>query len=271
MKVFQSERRNNQIQTRPANRGLKLRKRKSKADIAQEELDRAMGLLEKEEFEEASKLFQKTKNLFSKLGNSANAVLSEGYMHLADAETLAKDNKDLLGSMKAFGRAIVILSTKFPEVARRARIGQARAQSELAKQKAVAGDFLAAARFYESAAAVYQAGGMKEQAAKARARANVERAAHVNNDFEKAKFLELAVEEFRTAGEPSLLIEAHAEYYKGKTLVDVKIHEALRLLQTAATKYNKLKLKNQVEKVRQFLASLKDKVEKSPYEYSQRP
>ena len=67
MKVFQSERMNNQIQPRPANWGLKLRRRKSKADIAQEELDRAMELLEKEEFEEASKVFQKTKNLFLEL------------------------------------------------------------------------------------------------------------------------------------------------------------------------------------------------------------
>ncbi|MFX0092524.1 MAG: hypothetical protein ACFFBD_12240 [Candidatus Hodarchaeota archaeon] len=244
-----------------------MRRRKTKEDLAKEEFEKARELLENEEFEKASRNFLRIKNQFSKLGASDNANLAEGYKFLADAEALAKDNRDLLGSMKAFGRAIVIFSKKFPEEAKRARIGQARAQSELAKQKALAGDFLAAARFYESSAAVYQAGEMKELAAKARARANVERAAHTESDFEKAEFLEAAIQEFRIAGEDSLLIEAHAEYYKGKTLVEVKIQEALRMLQGAAKKYERLKKADQVEKVRKFLASLYERVERSPYEY----
>ncbi|MHA1166566.1 MAG: hypothetical protein ACTSP4_08855 [Candidatus Hodarchaeales archaeon] len=198
-------------------------------------------------FEEASKVYKKAKEV--KLSDSAQAHyrISQGHRFVAE--------KNYLEAMKSFGKAIMLFSRHpgFEEETMICRLEQAESQLLLAKDKALAGEFLESARMYEAAGAVYQMVGKEKDAASARARSYVQRAALVDDDFEKARFLEKSVEEFRKARENVLRVEGHALFYKGRSLINVRVKEAISLLDRAAAKYEKAGAEEQVIKVRELL------------------
>ena len=105
---------------------------------------------------------------------------------------------NLLDAIRCFGKANVMFSTEgFSDEAKQARTIQAQTQGEFAKVKAKEGEFIESARLYESAAALYQTTGLEMEAARARARSFVQRAAAMESNFDKAYYLEKAVTSLR--------------------------------------------------------------------------
>lgn len=207
-------------------------------------------------FKEASKLF---KSLKDKTEEEATAyvLLTQGYDF--------REKKEYIESMKQFGRANVLFSKiELIEKAKKTREEQGITQIEYAGLKASEGEFAEAARLYDSAGAVFQMAGNEREAALARAKSNVQRAAMNEDDFEKVEYLKAATKEFKKAKYPSLIVEAHYDYYRGKTLINTRAREAISCLASAAKKYEKAGSTKQVEKVKGLLEELVVRVKTKP-------
>ncbi|MHA2365072.1 MAG: hypothetical protein ACXAC7_14030 [Candidatus Hodarchaeales archaeon] len=211
---------------------------------------------------EAETLFRKLKDEGKKQAQTCQAFLLmiEGYRY--------KDKEQFIDSMKSFGKANVqFTAVSEKELALKVREEQARAQVDFAKAKAIEGDFEEASRLFESAGAVFQMAGMVKEAASARARSFVQRAARVDDDFEKARFLKKAVEQFREARESQIMVEAHALFYEGRALTRVNIRESIQCLVRAADKYEAAGATARVQRVRQIIQELTEEVKQRPSEY----
>ncbi|MFX0014681.1 MAG: hypothetical protein ACFFB2_06025 [Promethearchaeota archaeon] len=241
----------------------------SKIKKAQEEFDQGMVLYETQRYNEALESFKKATKLFAggdqkKLSRRAEAYqfCTNGYINML--------NMNFLDAIRYFGKANVTFSTEgFSEEAKQARTIQAQTQGELAKEKAKEGEFIESARLYESAAALYQTTGLEMEAARARARSFVQRAAAMESNFDKAYYLEKAVEEFKKGREDPTRYEAHALYQRAKALISARenVKEVIDLLAKAHEKYNKVGNTSQTEKVRLLLKDLTEQVKTRPSEF----
>ncbi len=126
----------------------------------------------------------------------------------------------------------------------------------LAMKRAREGNFLESARLYESAAALYESIGLTREAARARARSYVQRAAAVDSAFEKADFLERASSEFRKGREPRPIIQAHAYYFRGLSMMKIKPKAAVDYLQRAYEIYEREGIEERRKKVKEKLQKL---------------
>ena len=237
--------------------------KKKQIKEANELLNRGINLAEKNpiDLNLTYDVFQRASTLFKKLGDKykhseeiCNAYLAmlEGYMY--------REKKDWIEAMKSFGKANVLFTAlKDEKMAKKMRYEQAIAQSDFAKQKALNGEFEEAARLYESAAAVFQMIGKEKEAASARGKGFVQRAALVDDDFAKSNFLTKAVEEFRRARDLNPIIEAHALFYRARSLVDIKPRDAIQTFTRALEKYERIGAFEQVNRVKQIIAEVKQK------------
>ncbi len=168
----------------------------SKIKKGQEEFDQGMVLYETQRYDEASENFKNSAKLFAgadqkKLSQRAGGFQScaQGYIHMM--------NMNFLDAIRCFGKANVKFSTEgFSEEAKQARTIQAQTQGELAKVKAKQGEFIESARLYESAGALYQTTDREMEAAKARARSYVQRAAAMESNFDKAFYIFINLPDF---------------------------------------------------------------------------
>lgn len=241
----------------------------NKIKKAQEEFDRGMVFYESQRYPEAEGSFISSSKLFlggdqKKLAKRSEAygLCSQGYIYML--------NSNFLEAIRCFGKANVTFSTEgFMDEAKQARTIQAQTQVELAKSKAQNGDFIESARLFESAGALYQTTGMEMEAARARARSFVQRAAAMESDFDKAYYLEKAVEEFRMGREDPTRYEAHALYRRAKSLISARenMKEAIDLLKQAHDKYQKVGNTSQTEKVMKLLQDLAQEVKTRPSEF----
>ncbi|MHA2223806.1 MAG: hypothetical protein ACXAC8_01185 [Candidatus Hodarchaeales archaeon] len=241
----------------------------SKVKKAQEEFDQGMVFYETQRYEEALERFQKSMKLFEsadqrKLSKRADAFhfCSMGYTHML--------KMNFLEAIRCFGKANVIFSTEgFSAEAKQARTIQAQSQGELAKVRAKEGEFIESARLFESAGALYQTTGLEMEAARTRARSFVQRAAAMESDFDKAYYLEKAVEEFKKGREDPTRYEAHALYRRAKALISARenMKEVIELLAKAHEKYNKVGSTSQTEKVKILLKDLTEQVKTRPAEF----
>ncbi len=241
----------------------------SKTKKAQEDFDQGMIFYESQRYDEALEKFKTSAKLFvggdqKKLSQRAEAYQScaLGYINVL--------NMNFLEAIRCFGKANVIFSTEgFSEEAKQARTIQAQTQGELAKAKARDGEFIESARLYESAGALYQTTGLEMEAARARARSFVQRAAAMESNFDKAYYLEKAVEEFKKGREDPTRYEAHALYQRARALISARenVKEVIDLLAKAHEKYHKVGNTSQTEKVKQLLKDLTEQVKTRPAEF----
>ena len=241
----------------------------SKIKKGQEEFDQGMVLYETQRYDEALESFQNSAKLFTgadekKLSQRAEGFkfCAQGYIHML--------NMNFLDAIRSFGKANVTFSTEgFSEEAKQARTIQAQTQGELAKLKAKQGEFIESARLYESAAALYQTTERDLEAAQARARSYVQRAAAMESNFDKAFYLEKAVEEFKKGREDPTRYEAHALYQRARALISARenVKEVIELLARAHEKYHKVGNASQTEKVRRLLEDLTEQVKTRPAEF----
>jgi hypothetical protein len=135
--------------------------------------------------------------------------------------------------------------------------------------KAQNGDFIESARLFESAGALYATVDMEMEAARARARSYVQRGAAMESDFDKAYYLEKAVDEFKKGREDPTRYEAHALYSRAKALISARenVKEVIDLLVKAHEKYQKVGNTSQTEKVRLLLKDLTEQVKTRPSEF----
>jgi tetratricopeptide (TPR) repeat protein len=235
----------------------------------QEEFDQGMTFYETQRYEEAKTSFGRATKLLldgdhKKFSRRADAYqfCAQGYMHMLAGE--------FLDAIRFFGKANVTFSTEgFTDEAKHARTVQAQTQGELAKVKAQDGAFIESARLFESAGALYQTVGMEMEAARARARSFVQRAAAMESDFDKAFFLEKAVEEFKKGREDPTRYEAHALYQRAKALISARenVKEVIDLLAKAHEKYHAVGNTSQTEKVKKLLKDLTEQVKARPAEF----
>ena len=230
---------------------------------AQELLSQGAGLLKYDDSANFSdqiltkgyEVFTRAAHLFKKLGDEGKdgEQTCEGYLRMIEGFRHRK-NDEWIESMKAFGRANVQFSAgRDDALATKVRVEQGRAQMDFAKKKALEGDFPEAARLYESAGAVFQMVSLDKDAAEARAKAYVQRAAQVKDDFEKAGFLAKAVDEFRKSRKSNEVVEAHALFYRGRSLLNVKVRDALQMLTRAQEKYERVGASEQAKRVREII------------------
>ncbi|MHA1227735.1 MAG: hypothetical protein ACTSPV_13390 [Candidatus Hodarchaeales archaeon] len=241
----------------------------NKIKKAQEEFNRGIMLYESQRYEEAKSVFENASKFFlkgdqKKLAQRAEAfsLCAQGYIHMLDM--------NFLEAIRCFGKANVKFSTEgFIEEAKQSRIIQAQTQGELAKVKAQNGEFIESARLFESSGALYETAGMELEAARARARSFVQRAAAMESDFDKAYYLGKAVEEFKKGREDPTRYEAHALYRKAKALISARenMKEVIDLLVKAHEKYKRVGNKSQTEKVRRLLQDLTEQVKTRPSEF----
>lgn len=241
----------------------------SKIKKGQEEFDQGMVLYETQRYDEALESFKNSAKLFTgadqkKLSQRAQGFkfCAHGYLHMM--------NMNFLDAIRSFGKANVTFSTEgFSEEAKQARTIQAQTQGELAKLKAKQGEFIESARLYESAAALYQTTDRDMEAAQARARSYVQRAAAMESNFDKAFYLEKAVEEFKKGREDPTRYEAHALYQRARALISARenVKEVIELLARAHEKYHKVGNASQTEKVRRLLEDLTEQVKTRPAEF----
>jgi tetratricopeptide (TPR) repeat protein len=166
----------------------------SKVKKGQEEFDQGIVYYETQRYEEAFTNFKKAVKSYERGGEKKLSKRAEayGFCSLGYIDLI---NVKFLEAIRAFGKANVIFSTEgFSDEAKQARTVQAQSQGELAKKKAQSGEFIESARLFESAGALYSTTGLDMEAAKARARSFVQRAAAMDSDFDKAYYLEKAVE-----------------------------------------------------------------------------
>ena len=241
----------------------------SKTKKGQEDFDQGMVYYESQRYQEATDSFKKSSKSFQsadqkKLGLRAEAFqyCAQGYIHMLDM--------NFLDSIRCFGKANVTFSTEgFSEEAKQARTIQAQTQGELAKIKAQEGEFIESARLFESAGALYATTGKELEAARARARSFVQRAAAMESDFDKAYYLEKAVEEFKKGREDPTRYEAHALYRRAKALISARenVKEVIDLLAQAHEKYRRIGNTSQTEKVKLLLKDLTEQVKTRPSEF----
>lgn len=241
----------------------------SKLKKGQEEFDQGMTYYEAQRYEEAKTSFERATKLLldgdqKKLSRRAAAYqfCSQGYIHMSTV--------NFLDAIRFFGKANVTFSTEgFADEAKHARTVQAQTQGELAKVKAQNGEFIESARLFESAGALFATVEMEMEAARARARSFVQRGAAMESDFDKAFFLEQAVEEFRKGREDPTSYEAHALYRRAKALISARenVKEVIELLAKAHEKFHAIGNTSQTEKVKQLLKDLTEQVKARPAEF----
>lgn len=216
-------------------------------------------------FEESLKLFNKVKDDRRKEGQ-----LCKGYILTLEGFK-AKSNKKWLESMKSFGKAFVLFTTEGEkDLSLIVRSEQAKAQIDFAKIRGQEGDFEEAARLFESAGAVFEMADFHKEAASARARSFVQRAAMVDDDFQKSGFLKQAVEQFKKARENQIIVEAHALFYEGRALKTVNVRDALECMTRAAEKYQQAGAKNRVNRVKQIIEELTEQIKNRPSDFGVR-
>ena len=214
-------------------------------------------------------LFNQSMELFNKVKEERRkeAQICKGYMLTLEGFKL-KDQLKFIDSMKSFGQAFVLFSAENEnDLATIVRGEQAKAQIEFAKIKGQEGDFEEAARLFDSAGAVFEMAGLHKEASGARARSFVQRAAQVDDDFQKANFLKQAVEHFKKAHESQAIVEAHALFYEGRALQSVNIRDALECLIRASDKYEQAGAKDRVKRVQQIIQELSEKIKSRPSDY----
>ena len=241
----------------------------SKIKKAQEEFDQGMVFYETQRYKEALERFQKSMKLFESADQRKLSKRADAFHHCALGYTFMLE-MNFLKAIRNFGKANVIFSTEsFSEEAKQTRTIQAQAQGELAKVRAKEGEFIESARLFESAGALYQTAGLEMEAARTRARSFVQRAAAMESDFDKAFFLEKAVEEFKKGREDPTRYEAHALYRRAKALISARenMKEVIELLAKAHEKYNKVGSTSQTEKVKLLLKDLTEQVKTRPAEF----
>ena len=219
--------------------------------------------------EESYDLFNASMQLFLKVKEERRkeAQICKGYMLTLEGFKL-KSNQKFIDSMKSFGQAFVLFSSENEkDLATIVRGEQAKAQIEFAKIKGQEGDFEEAARLFDSAGAVFEMAGLSKEASGARARSFVQRAALVDDDFQKANFLKQAVEHFKKARESQAIVEAHALFYEGRALQAVNVRDALECLIRASDKYEQAGAKDRVKRVQQIIQELSEKVKTRPSDY----
>ena len=240
-----------------------------KVKKGQEEFDQGILFYEAQRYDEAYENFSRASKLFQsgdqkKLSRRAEAFqfLARGYKYTLEL--------NFLEGIRCFGKANVTFSTEgFADEAKQARTIQAQTQAEFAKMKAQNGDFIESARLFESAGALYATVDMEMEAARARARSYVQRGAAMESDFDKAYYLEKAVDEFKKGREDPTRYEAHALYRRAKALISARenVKEVIDLLVKAHEKYQKVGNTSQTEKVRLLLKDLTEQVKTRPSEF----
>lgn len=223
----------------------------------------------KNNLEESYELFNASMLLFNKVKDvrRKEAQICKAYMLTLEGFKL-KSQQKFIDSMKSFGQAFVLFSSENEkDLATIVRGEQAKAQIEFAKIKGQEGDFEEAARLFDSAGAVFEMAGLSKEAASARARSYVQRAALVDDDFQKANFLKQAVEFFKKARESQAIVEAHALFYEGRALQAVNVRDALECLIRASDKYEAAGAKDRVKRVQQIIQELSEKVKTRPSDY----
>ncbi|MHA2232140.1 MAG: hypothetical protein ACXAB4_06600 [Candidatus Hodarchaeales archaeon] len=244
--------------------------KKGKLKKAEESMKRGEETLQQGQYQEAAGEYQLAQQLFEKANASKQARFAEAWSKLCEGQTHLIE-RSYIEAMKAFGRSNTIFSRDgYQEEAIQARVGQAASQEGIAKERAAGGKFIESARLYESAGAAYENAGLEQEAAKARARSFVQRAASAQDDFQKAEFLSQAVREFRKGRERSLLVEGHAHFYRGRSLINVKVESAIDNLARAAEAYGKAGAEAQVKKVREILRELTQRVRARPAEFERK-
>ncbi len=237
------------------------------------------------QFDLAQARFKEAEKLFKSINETTNALRSLGYYYLCEGMKYKRENK-LLESSKAFGKANANFSKSIKgsigttssdaldseseqaqEEAKLARKEQAKIQEMLAMKRAREGNFLESARLYESAAALYESIGLTREAARARARSYVQRAAAVDSAFEKADFLERASSEFRKGREPRPIIQAHAYYFRGLSMMKIKPKAAVDYLQRAYEIYEREGIEERRKKVKEKLQELLKLRKERPSEF----
>jgi hypothetical protein len=108
---------------------------------------------------------------------------------------------------------------------------------------------------------------MEKEAASSRGKSYVQRAAQVQDDFQKSNFLAKAVEEFRRARDLNPIIEAHALFYRGRSLINVKVRDALQNLTRALEKYERIGATEQVNRVKEIIRELDQQIKDRPSEF----
>ncbi len=241
----------------------------NKLKKGQEEFDRGMVFYETQRYEEAKENFKNARKSFEDGDQKKLSRRAEAYSQCAQGYIYMR-GMNFLEAIRSFGKANVMFSTEgFTEEAEQARTVQAQTQGELAKVRAQNGEFIESARLFESAGALYETLGMELEAARARARSYVQRGAAMESDFDKAYYLEKAVEEFKKGREDPTRYEAHALYNRAKALISARenVKEVIELLAAAHEKYNKVGNVSQTEKVRKLLQDLTEQVKTRPAEF----
>ena len=241
----------------------------NKIKKGQELFDQAMVFYESQRYQDAIDNFKKATKLFDDGGEKKLSKRAEAFV-MCSLGYLDMIEQKFLESIRSFGKANVIFSTEgFLDEAKQARTIQAQTQGELAKVKAQNGDFIESARLYESAGALFSTTGLEMKAAQARARSFVQRAAAMESDFDKAYYLERAVEEFKKGREDATRYEAHALFRRAKALISARenMKEAIDLLTRAHDKFHKVGNESQTEKVRLLLEDLTQQVRLHPSEF----
>ncbi len=219
--------------------------------------------------DESYDLFNEAMTLFTKVKEERRkeAQICKGYVLTLEGFKL-KTQQKFIDSMKSFGQAFVLFSSENEkDLAIIVRGEQAKAQIEFAKIRGQEGDFEEAARLFDSAGAVFEMAGLSKEAAGSRARSYVQRAAQVDDDFQKANFLKQAVEYFKKAHEDQTIVEAHALFYEGRALQAVNVRDALECLIRASDKYEQAGATDRVKRVQQIIQELSEKVKARPSDY----
>ncbi len=241
----------------------------SKTKKGQDEFDQGLNFYETQRYKEALENFKRAAKLFEGADQKKFSQRAKAYHYCAQGYIFMLD-LNLLEAIRCFGKANVTFSTEgFSEEAREARTIQAQTQGELAKIKAQGGEFIESARLFESAGALYATTGMETEAAQARARSFVQRAAAMESDFDKAYYLEKAVDEFKKGKEDPTRYEAHALYRRAKALISARenVKEVIDLLAQAHEKYSRIGNTSQTEKVKLLLKDLTEQVKTRPSEF----
>ncbi|MFX0085788.1 MAG: hypothetical protein ACFFAU_08945 [Candidatus Hodarchaeota archaeon] len=241
----------------------------SKTKRGQEEFDQGLNFYETQRYKEALENFKRAAKSFEGADQKKLSQRAKAYQHCAQGYIFMLE-MNLLEAIRCFGKANVTFSTEgFSEEAKQARTIQAQTQGELAKIKAQGGEFIESARLFESAGALYATTGKETEAAQARARSFVQRAAAMESDFDKAYYLEKAVDEFKKGKEDPTRYEAHALYRRAKALISARenVKEVIDLLAQAHEKYSRIGNTSQTEKVKLLLKDLTEQVKTRPSEF----
>lgn len=224
------------------------------------------------DIELSTKLFEESFKLFNKVKGERRkeSQICKAYLLTLDGFKFKKEKK-WLDSMKSFGQAFVLFSSEGEkDLSLIVRSEQAKVQMDFAKIRGQEGDFNEAARLFESAGAVFDMAGMEKEAASARARSFVQRAAMVDDDFAKSNFLKEAVIQFKKARENQTIVEAHALFYEGRALKTVNGRDALECMIRASEKYQQAGASDRVKRVAQIIEELREQIKNRPSDFGVR-